>query len=40
MSEGVFPEAGRYTLAVSFSARGGGEVLKGEHPFTGFSPEE
>jgi hypothetical protein len=35
----VFPEAGRYTFEVSFSARDG-EALKGEHPFTVLSQEE
>jgi hypothetical protein len=30
----VFPEAGYYSFQVYFSARDGGEVLKGEHPFT------
>jgi hypothetical protein len=36
----VFPEAGSYSFAVYFSARGGGEALKGEHPFTVFAHEE
>jgi hypothetical protein len=35
-----FPEAGLYTFEVYFSARGGGEALKGEHPFTVRSQEE
>jgi hypothetical protein len=29
----VFPEAGPYSFAIYFSARDGGEALKGEHPF-------
>lgn len=36
----VFPEAGPYSFAVYFSARGGSDTLKGEHPFTVFSQEE
>ena len=36
----VFPEAGRYNFAVIFAARGGGEALQGEQPFTVFAPEE
>ncbi len=36
----VFPEEGHYNFEIHFSARGGGEVLKGEHPFTVLSPEE
>ena len=40
MSECVFPEAGQYNFAVFFTARDGGEVIKGEHPFTVRSPEE
>jgi hypothetical protein len=36
----VSPEAGPYSFAVYFSARGGGEALKGEHPFTVYSREE
>lgn len=35
----VFPEAGQYNFEVYFSSRGG-VALKGEHPFTVFSPEE
>jgi hypothetical protein len=35
----VFPEAGQYSFEVRFSA-GGGEALKGEHPFTVRSREE
>jgi hypothetical protein len=35
----VFPEAGQYNFEVYFSARGG-EAMKGEHPFTVFSPGE
>jgi hypothetical protein len=40
MGDCVFPEAGPYSFAVYFSARRGGEALKGEHPFTVFSHEE
>ncbi len=36
----VFPESGHYNFEVYFSARGGREVLKGEHPFTLLSHEE
>jgi len=36
----VFPEAGHYNFEIYFSARGGGEALKGEHPFTVLSHEE
>jgi hypothetical protein len=36
----VFPEAGLYSFEVYFSARDGGEALKGEHPFTVLSREE
>jgi hypothetical protein len=36
----VFPEAGQYSFQVYFSARGGGEALKGEHPLTVFSHKE
>jgi hypothetical protein len=36
----VFPEAGQYSFQVYFSPRGGGEALKGEHPFTLISHEE
>ncbi len=36
----VFPEAGQYNFEIYFSARGGGEALKGEHPFTVLSHEE
>src|SRR5262249_30077222 len=36
----VFPEAGLYSFAIYFSARDGGEALKGEHPFTVLSCEE
>jgi hypothetical protein len=39
ISDCVFPEAGRYSFEVYFSARGG-EALKGEHPFTVFAHEE
>jgi hypothetical protein len=35
----VFPEAGRYSFEIRFSV-GGGEALKGEHPFTVRSREE
>lgn len=40
ISECVFPEAGRYNFAVYFSARDGGEVLKGEHLFNVLPTEE
>jgi hypothetical protein len=36
----VFPEAGPYSFEIYFSARGGGDALKGEHPFTVLSHEE
>jgi hypothetical protein len=36
----VFPEAGHYNFAVSFTVRDGGDVLKGEHPFKVLSQEE
>jgi len=36
----VFPEAGPYNFEVYFSARGNGEALKGEHPFTVLLHEE
>jgi hypothetical protein len=36
----VFPEAGQYSFEIYFSARGGGEALKGEHPFIVLSHEE
>jgi len=36
----VFPETGHYNFEIYFSARGGGEALKGEHPFTVLSHEE
>lgn len=36
----VFPEPGQYTFQVYFSARGGAEALKGEHPFSVLSHEE
>jgi hypothetical protein len=29
----LFPEAGQYGFEIHFSARDGGEALKGEHPF-------
>ncbi len=29
----IFPEAGRYSFEIYFSARDQGEALKGEHPF-------
>jgi hypothetical protein len=35
----MFPEAGLYSFEIYFSARDGGEALKGEHPFTVFSHE-
>ena len=34
VGESVFPEAGLYSFEIYFSARDGGEALKGEHPFT------
>ena len=34
VGECVFPEPGHYNFEVYFSARDGGEALKGEHPFT------
>lgn len=36
----VFPEAGQYNFEIYFSARGGGEALKGEHPLTVLSYED
>jgi len=36
----VFPEPGQYGFEVYFSARDGGDALKGEHPFTVFSQQE
>jgi hypothetical protein len=36
----VFAEAGPYSFEIYFSAPGGGEALKGEHPFTVLSHEE
>ena len=36
----VFPEAGFYRVEVYFSARDGGEALKGEQPFIVLSDEE
>jgi hypothetical protein len=36
----VFPEAGQYSFEIYFSARGGGEALKGGHPFRVLSREE
>src|SRR5262245_1546997 len=36
----TFPEAGRYRFEVYFSVPGGGEALKGEHPFIVLSYEE
>jgi hypothetical protein len=36
----VFPEAGLYSFEIYFSARDGGEALKGEHPFNVRSHEE
>jgi hypothetical protein len=35
----VFPDAGQYSFAIFFSARDGGEALKGEHPFRIVSQE-
>jgi hypothetical protein len=40
IGECVFPEAGQYTFEVYFSARNGGEALKGEQPFTVLAQEE
>ena len=40
VGECAFPEAGRYSFEVYFAARGGGEALKGEHPFTVLSQQE
>jgi hypothetical protein len=40
MSECVFPEAGHYNFAVSFTVHDGDDALKGEHPFKVFSQEE
>lgn len=39
MGECVFPEAGHYRFEIYFSARDGGEALKGEHPFPVLSRE-
>jgi hypothetical protein len=39
VGECVFPEAGPYNFEIYFSARGGGEALKGEHPLTVLSRE-
>lgn len=36
----VFPEAGHYNFVVSFSVHGGGEAVKGEHPFNVLSQED
>jgi hypothetical protein len=35
----IFPEPGPYRFEVYFSARGGADALKGEHPFTVLSHE-
>jgi hypothetical protein len=35
----VFPEPGQFTFQVYFSAQGGAEALKGEHPFSVLSHE-
>ena len=40
VGECVFPEPGPYSFEVHFSGHGGGEGLKGEHPFTVLSREE
>lgn len=40
MSECVFPEPGHYNFEVYFTARDGGEVLKGEHLFNVLPLEE
>jgi hypothetical protein len=39
ISDCVFPEAGPYNFAIYFSTRDE-EAMKGEHPFTLYSPEE
>lgn len=36
----AFPEAGLYSFEIYFSARDGGDALKGEHPFTVMTREE
>jgi hypothetical protein len=36
----VFPQAGQYNFEIYFSARGGGEALKGEHSFAVHSHED
>lgn len=36
----LFPEAGHYNVEVHLSAHDGGDVLKGEQPFTVLSQEE
>jgi hypothetical protein len=40
MGDCVFPEVGQYSFEIYSSARGGGEALKGEHPFRVVSHEE
>ena len=40
VGECLFPEAGLYNFEIYFSARNGGEALKGEYPFTVLSHEE
>jgi len=40
VGECLFPEAGVYSFEIYFSARNGGEALKGEYPFTVLSLEE
>lgn len=40
MSECVFPEAGHYRFEIHLAAQGGGEALKGEHPFAVLAQEE
>jgi hypothetical protein len=40
VGECLFPEAGLYSFEIYFSARNGGEALKGEHPFPVHSREE
>jgi hypothetical protein len=36
----MFPEAGQYAFEIYFSARDGGDALKGEHPFSVLSHQE
>ena len=39
-AETELPVAGLYSFEIYFSARNGGEALKGEYPFTVLSREE